>query len=89
MKNNIHSQWFVYIVQCNDDTFYTGLTYNIDSRIKTHNSGKGAIYTHGRGPVKLIHSEKFSTHREAAQRECTIKKLTRQQKEEMIKNFVL
>lgn len=83
-KKNVYPQWFVYIVQCSDNTFYTGLTYDINSRIKTHNSGKGAAYTRGRGPVKLIHSEKFSTHKEAAQREFIIKKLSRQQKEKMI-----
>lgn len=83
LKN--HPNWWTYIVECADGTYYTGLTYDLDNRLETHNTGKGAAYTRGRRPVKLIYSEKFSTHKAAAQRECAIKKLTRQQKEVLLK----
>lgn len=88
-KQDNHPNWWVYIVQCNDDTYYTGITPNIDLRIQTHNAGKGAAYTRGRGPVKLTYCEKFSTRSEASIREFAIKKLTRQQKEKLIKNTAL
>lgn len=84
-KLDTHPHWFVYIVECRDQTYYTGITPNIEQRIKTHNSGKGAAYTRGRRPVELIYSEKFLTRSEASIRECAIKKLTRAQKEKLIK----
>lgn len=85
MPKSTHPHWFTYILQCADKTYYTGLTYDLDHRIKVHNSGKGATYTRGRGPVKLVHSEKFATHKEAAQKECEIKKLSRSKKEILIR----
>ena len=78
-----HPYWFTYIVQCADNTYYTGLTYDLDHRIKTHNAGKGAVYTRGRRPVKLIYFEKFNSYTEAARREHLIKKLTSKQKEKL------
>ena len=83
-KADSHPYWFTYIIKCSDNTLYTGLTYNIDHRVAVHNSGKGAAYTRGRRPVKLVYSEKFSKYSEAAQREYAIKKLTRKQKEKLI-----
>jgi len=85
VPKSTHPHWFTYILQCADKTYYTGLTYDLDHRIKVHNSGKGATYTRGRGPVKLVHSEKFTTHKEAAQKECEIKKLSRSKKEILIR----
>jgi putative endonuclease len=46
--------WFVYIVQCSDNTLYTGISNNLERRLKQHNSGKGAKYTRGRTPVTLL-----------------------------------
>ena len=87
-KQEIHPHWWVYIVECRDSTYYTGITPNIEQRIKTHNAGKGAAYTRGRGPVSLVHSEKFDNHRAAAQRECEIKKLKREEKENLIRKII-
>ena len=84
VSHNSHPYWWTYIVECKDGTYYTGLTYDLDNRLKTHNSGKGATYTRGRRPVTLIYSEKFSTHKEAVQRECFIKKLRRQDKKILV-----
>lgn len=84
LKQDTHPHWWVYIVACRDSTYYTGITPNIEQRIKTHNAGKGAAYTRGRGPVKLIYCEKFSTRSEASIRESAIKKLNRSQKEKLI-----
>lgn len=85
-NQNNHPHWWVYIIECSDTTYYTGITPNIEQRLQKHNSGKGASYTRGRGPVKLVYSKKFLTHAQAAQKECTIKKLTRQQKYDIIKS---
>ena len=73
--------YFVYILECSDYTFYTGITTNLDRRVKEHNSSKlGAKYTKARRPVKLIYSKEFNNRSEASIEESRIKKLTRTEK---------
>ncbi len=67
--------WTIYIVQCADQTLYTGITTDIDKRLKAHNSGRGAKYTRGRFPVKLVYARPANTKSEAAKEEARIKKL--------------
>ena len=55
----------VYILECNDGTLYTGWTNDIDKRFKAHNDGKGAKYTKGRRPLKLVYLEELETKSEA------------------------
>lgn len=71
---------YIYILQCADGTLYTGWTTDLESRVKAHNSGSGAKYTRGRGPVRLLYSEAFDTKGEALKREKQIQKLTRARK---------
>lgn len=73
-------QWVLYILQCKDGTLYTGITDDLERRFKAHNSGKGAKYTRGRGPLTLLYREDCEDHAQALRRELAIKKLTRQQK---------
>lgn len=75
---------YTYILKCNDDTYYTGWTNDLDKRIKCHNQGKGAKYTKPRLPVVVAYYETFETKEEAMKREYEIKKLTRKQKEYLI-----
>lgn len=77
---------YTYILKCSDNTLYTGWTNDLAKRIKTHNAGKGARYTRGRLPVKLLYYEIFPTKQEAQRREIQIKKLSRQEKLLLIKN---
>lgn len=79
-----YKKHYVYIVECVDNTLYTGYTVDIEQRLATHNSAKGAKYTRGRIPVKLVYSEEFSSIGEALKREIKIKRMTRAQKIEMI-----
>ena len=80
------SSWSVYILKCNDDTFYTGITIDLDRRIDEHNnSTKGAKYTRIRRPVKLIYSEIKEDKSSASKREYEIKKLSREQKLGLVK----
>jgi putative endonuclease len=72
--------WFVYIVECADDTLYTGITNDLTRRIDMHNNGTGAKYTKARTPVKLLYSEDAPSRSEASKREYTIKKLSRSDK---------
>ena len=71
---------------CKDNTLYTGWTNSLERRIKAHNEGKGAKYTRGRLPVKLVYFEEFSTKNEALKREYEIKKMKREEKNLLIKS---
>ena len=73
--------YYVYIVQCSDNTYYCGSTNNLERRIKQHNTSKsGAHYTKIRRPVQLVYSEKFNTLTEARAREAEIKSWKRDEK---------
>jgi len=77
--------YFVYILQCNDNTLYTGITSNLARRIEEHNSSKlGAKYTRARRPAKLIFQKEFESRSEAMIEEARIKKLARKEKIEFI-----
>lgn len=76
--------YYTYILKCSDNTLYTGYTNDLDKRINTHNSGKGAKYTRGRIPVKLVYMEEFQDKLDAQKRERTIKKLSRINKLKLI-----
>ena len=78
-------KYFVYIVRCNDDTLYTGITTDVDRRIEEHNkSDKGAKYTKVRRPVVLVYTKKYKNRSEASKEELQVKKLTRLQKDNLI-----
>lgn len=72
---------------CRDGSLYTGWTNNLCRRIRTHNLGKGAKYTKGRLPVRLVYYEKYETKQEAQKREYAIKCLSRPDKLELIRGF--
>lgn len=77
--------YFVYIVKCKDGTLYTGVTVDVERRVKEHNKGiLGARYTKSRRPVRLLYKEKIGGRSEAQQREYAIKQLTREQKQELV-----
>jgi len=81
---NFPMPWFLYIVQCHDKTLYTGITTDISRRLKEHNAKKGAFYTKNKTPVKLVHQENMASQSQARKREAAIKRLTRQEKIELI-----
>ena len=81
--------FYVYILQCSDESLYTGYTDNLKKRVAVHNGdepGLSAKYTRSRRPVQLVYSESFQTKSEAMQREVAIKKLTRLEKLSPIKD---
>jgi putative endonuclease len=75
---------FVYMVRCADGTLYTGYARDPHAREKAHNSGRGARYTSGRRPVRLVYSETFESLSDALKREYQLKRLTRVGKEALI-----
>ena len=77
--------YFVYILECNDGSLYTGITKDIEKRLDEHNhSDKGAKYTKARRPVKLLYKEHSLDRSTASKREYKIKKLTRLKKLQLI-----
>jgi len=80
-------KFYVYIVQCQDGTYYTGYTPDIKRRIKLHNAGKGAKYTRDRKPVRLIWCKEYGYYKRAVSKEREIKKLTHKEKERLIRIY--
>ncbi|MCB0154698.1 MAG: GIY-YIG nuclease family protein [Anaerolineae bacterium] len=76
--------FFVYIVECNDHTLYTGWTTDVTRRVKTHNAGRGAKYTRERGPVQVVYLEEVPDRAAAQKRELAIKKMRRAAKLKLI-----
>lgn len=75
---------YVYILQCCDNTLYTGWTNNLSKRIETHSKGKGAKYTRARLPVKLVYFEEYEDKISAQRREYAIKHMTRKEKLKLV-----
>jgi putative endonuclease len=75
--------WIVYMLECADKTLYTGITNDLDRRMAEHAAGKGARYTRGRGPFRLVYRETCQNRAEASRRETAIKLLDRTQKRQL------
>lgn len=80
--------YFVYILKCVDDTFYTGITKELERRLEEHNSSdKGAKYTRNRRPVVMVYSEIHPDRSSASKREYEIKKkMSREEKLKLIES---
>lgn len=72
--------WVVYMLECADKSLYTGITTNLERRLAEHEAGKGARYTKGRGPFRLVYSETCAGRAEATRRETTIKLMDKAKK---------
>lgn len=77
--------WFLYVLECSDDTVYTGVTPDLGRRLKQHNQGRGAAYTSARLPVKMIAAWKFNNRSDAQKAELAFKKLSRPAKLDYVK----
>ncbi|WP_049970044.1 GIY-YIG nuclease family protein [Haladaptatus cibarius] len=75
---------WVYVIECDDGSFYTGYTTDVERRVAEHDADEGAKYTRGRTPVELIHTEQFDSKSAAMSREYEIKQLSRAQKEKLV-----
>ncbi|MGM9928016.1 MAG: GIY-YIG nuclease family protein [Bacillus sp. (in: firmicutes)] len=77
----MENKHYMYVLECKDGTYYTGYTNCLERRLRMHNDGKGAKYTKGRRPVRLIYQQAFETKREAMQAEYRFKQLSRTEKQ--------
>jgi putative endonuclease len=88
--NKDHSQplsadsWHLYIAECADGTYYTGIAKDVEARITAHNEGKGSKYTASHGPVQLVFREPQADYSAALRREYQIKILPKDRKERII-----
>ena len=80
----LEREWFFYIIRCRDNSLYTGITTNIEARLKAHNRGTGAKYTAGRRPLSLVYLETCADESQARKREAQVKRWTKAQKERLI-----
>jgi putative endonuclease len=80
--------WWVYLLRCNDNSLYAGITTDISRRLHEHNTSKlGAKYTRARRPVTLAYQEKVENRSKASSREYQIRKLNKLKKENLVKIY--
>ena len=79
--------WFVYMVECRDNTIYTGISVDVERRIGVHNTGRGAKYTRSRLPVNIVYISEPMSRSKALRRERLIKKLPRKKKLSLIEQY--
>ncbi len=77
--------WFVYLVRCRDRSLYCGIAKDVARRIAQHDAGKGARYTRGRGPVRLVWMERHVSQSAALVREAAVKRLPLPQKRALVR----
>ena len=85
------SDWYTYIIRCADNSLYAGIAKDLDRRINEHNHDNqlGAKYTRPRRPVKLVYQQSYASRSQATQREMQIKRMSKQEKENLIKGGAL
>lgn len=76
--------WYIYLIRCNNNSLYTGITTDVERRFNEHCLGKGAKYLRGKGPLKLVLQNEVGSKSEAAKLEYYIKKLPKLKKEELL-----
>ena len=76
--------YYVYLILCQDGSYYTGHTRNVEDRFAQHESGRGARYTRIHKPKRIVHVEEFQSRKEAVRREKAIKTLSRKAKRKLV-----
>ncbi|MBI2648318.1 MAG: GIY-YIG nuclease family protein [Thaumarchaeota archaeon] len=79
------AEWFVYILRCRTGHLYTGVTTNLERRLKQHNSGTGSKFTRSRLPVSLVFKERLPNRSFATKRELRIKRMALSKKLKLIR----
>ena len=86
MCYNMPHMYTLYIIKCADGSLYTGIARDLEARLETHRQGTGSKYVRARLPFSLVYTEKLKDRSKATKREMAIKKLTRDEKLELIKS---
>ena len=72
--------WYVYVAECADGTIYVGVARDVKARVAQHDAGKGARYTRGRGPLRVLATRRCASHGDALRLEIALKRLPREEK---------
>lgn len=78
--------WVVYMLRCADGSLYTGITTDVARRCRQHNAGTASRYTRSRRPTRLVYQEPAASRSAALRREAALKRLSRQQKEALLRH---
>ncbi|MDG1097436.1 MAG: GIY-YIG nuclease family protein [Methylophilaceae bacterium] len=84
---DITKPWFLYLIECQDGSIYTGITVDVDKRYAAHKAGKGAKYMRSHPPKRLLKVFEFANRSEASKAECKIKKLPANQKRAIVETM--
>lgn len=87
LKRKRREKWFLYMLQCSDQSLYTGITKDLEKRFNKHSVGKGARYTRSRRPLEMVYQEICKSRTEALVRECAVKALPKKQKNALVVKF--
>ena len=79
--------YYVYMILCEDGSYYTGYAKDVKRRIERHKKGQGARYTRMHKPEKTVYMEKFNSRSKAMKREREIKQLSHSKKQELVKSY--
>ena len=85
------SDWKVYVLRCSDNSLYTGITNDLNRRLDEHNNNnrRASAYTRARRPVSVVYQESYLNRSSASVREAAIKKMTKAEKESLIKENLI
>jgi putative endonuclease len=72
--------WHLYLIECIDGSYYTGITTNVERRFAQHINGDGARYTRSHKPLRILASREVGTHSEALKAELVVKRLPKEEK---------
>lgn len=72
--------WWLYLLECGDGSWYAGITNDLDARLQAHRAGRGARYTRGRGPLRLLAVRDYPDRATASRAEWQLKQLPRPRK---------
>jgi putative endonuclease len=79
--------YFVYLLECGDGSYYTGITTDVERRFNEHKNGKGGHYTGSRKIIRIVYQEEHPSRSSALKKEALIKSWTRQEKIDLIKSY--
>lgn len=73
--------YYLYILRCANNSLYTGITNDLESRMAAHKNGTGSKYVRAHLPFEIVYTEEFENRSEAQKREAVVKRLTKTEKE--------
>lgn len=85
-KMTTESDWFIYLIKTAHGSLYTGITTDVEKRLKTHESGKGSKYLRGKGPLTLVAAQPLSGRSLASRAEYLLKQQPAEYKVQLLKD---